>query len=101
VGIENPVHLLFIAVVALLVLGPKRLPDLARAVGKGVREFREAMSLGESESPPPSLPPPASPAVAPQPAQQQEPAPAPPPAPLPQSAAVQPPAPGQQQAPDE
>jgi len=47
-GIENPVHLLFIAVVALVVLGPKRLPELARALGKGMREFRQAMS-GESE----------------------------------------------------
>ncbi len=43
-GIENPVHLVFVAVVALLVLGPKRLPELARALGKGMREFREAMS---------------------------------------------------------
>jgi TatA/E family protein of Tat protein translocase len=46
-GIESPVHLLFIAAVALIVLGPKRLPELARALGKGMREFREAMS-GES-----------------------------------------------------
>jgi TatA/E family protein of Tat protein translocase len=44
VGIENPVHLLFIAAVALIVLGPKRLPDLARALGKGVREFRDALT---------------------------------------------------------
>jgi sec-independent protein translocase protein TatA len=51
-GLENPVHLLFIAAVALVVLGPRRLPDLAKALGKGVREFREAMSEGEdSESP--------------------------------------------------
>src|SRR3977135_3067847 len=46
-GIENPVHLLFIAIVALVVLGPKRLPELARALGKGMREFRQAMSGGE------------------------------------------------------
>ncbi|HWY91244.1 MAG TPA: twin-arginine translocase TatA/TatE family subunit [Solirubrobacteraceae bacterium] len=49
-GIENPVHLLFIAVVALLVLGPKRLPGLARALGHGIREFRDA--IGQGESPP-------------------------------------------------
>lgn len=48
-GIENPVHLLFIAAVALVVLGPRRLPELARALGKGMREFREAMS-GEREA---------------------------------------------------
>ena len=51
-GLENPVHLLFIAAVALVVLGPRRLPDLAKALGKGVREFRDAMSAGEDgESP--------------------------------------------------
>jgi TatA/E family protein of Tat protein translocase len=49
-GIENPVHLLFIAAVALIVLGPKRLPDLAKALGSGIREFREAMSAGEDEA---------------------------------------------------
>jgi TatA/E family protein of Tat protein translocase len=54
-GIENPVHLLFIAIVALVVLGPRRLPDLARALGKGVREFREA--IGQGEGTPPSDPP--------------------------------------------
>ena len=42
-GIENPVHLIFIGIVALLVLGPKRLPELARALGHGIREFREAV----------------------------------------------------------
>jgi TatA/E family protein of Tat protein translocase len=42
-GIESPVHLLFLAAVALVVLGPKRLPELARALGKGMREFREAL----------------------------------------------------------
>ena len=84
-GIENPVHLLFIAAVALIVLGPKRLPDLAKALGSGIREFRDAMSAGEDEAeaashaaataqapPPPAepgeLPAPASTAQAPPPA---------------------------------
>ena len=51
-GIENPVHLLFIAVVALVVLGPKRLPDLAKALGHGIREFREAVSMGATHEQP-------------------------------------------------
>jgi sec-independent protein translocase protein TatA len=60
-GIENPVHLLFIAAVALIVLGPRRLPELARSLGKGIREFREAMSngsvTGSSHTPaPPTVP---------------------------------------------
>lgn len=54
-GIENPVHLLFIAAVALLVLGPKRLPALARALGKGIREFRAALEHG-AEGPPEQAP---------------------------------------------
>jgi sec-independent protein translocase protein TatA len=51
VGIENPVHLLFIAAVALVVLGPRRLPDLAKALGHGIREFREAMDSGANDEP--------------------------------------------------
>jgi sec-independent protein translocase protein TatA len=43
-GIGNPVHLIFLAAIALIVLGPKRLPELARALGKGMQEFRESMS---------------------------------------------------------
>jgi TatA/E family protein of Tat protein translocase len=45
-GIESPIHLLFIGIVALIVLGPKRLPELARRLGEGVREFREAIDAG-------------------------------------------------------
>jgi sec-independent protein translocase protein TatA len=45
VGIDSPVHLLFIGAIALIVLGPKRLPEVARALGKGMREFREAMNM--------------------------------------------------------
>jgi TatA/E family protein of Tat protein translocase len=57
VGIESPVHLLFLGAVALIVLGPKRLPELARALGKGVREFRQALSLDpEPPEPPASRP---------------------------------------------
>jgi TatA/E family protein of Tat protein translocase len=51
-GIENPVHLLFIAAVALVVLGPKRLPELARSLGKGIREFRESISDGSATGAP-------------------------------------------------
>jgi TatA/E family protein of Tat protein translocase len=43
-GITNPVHLAFIAMIALIVLGPKRLPELAKSLGHGMREFRESLS---------------------------------------------------------
>lgn len=45
-GIENPVHLIFIAAIALIFLGPRRLPELAKALGHGIREFREAIGAG-------------------------------------------------------
>lgn len=64
-GIENPVHLLFIAAVALVVLGPKRLPELARSLGKGIREFRESINEG-SVTGAPHVPVPQSPPAAPE-----------------------------------
>jgi len=42
--IIQPTHLLFILVVALVFLGPKRLPEVGRSLGKGIRDFRSAMS---------------------------------------------------------
>lgn len=48
-NILQPTHLLLILVVALLVLGPKRLPEAGRALGKGLRDFRSAMSGDDLE----------------------------------------------------
>ncbi|HLI58548.1 MAG TPA: twin-arginine translocase TatA/TatE family subunit [Solirubrobacteraceae bacterium] len=42
--IFQPTHLLFVLVVALLVLGPKRLPEVGRTLGSGIRDFRNALS---------------------------------------------------------
>jgi sec-independent protein translocase protein TatA len=42
--ILQPTHLIFILLVALLVLGPKRLPEVGRALGKGIRDFRGAVA---------------------------------------------------------
>jgi sec-independent protein translocase protein TatA len=41
-GLENPVHLLFVLVIAALLLGPKRLPDAARSLGSGIRELKDS-----------------------------------------------------------
>jgi sec-independent protein translocase protein TatA len=46
--ILQPTHLLFVLVVALLVLGPKRLPEVGRALGDGIRDFKSAIS-GEND----------------------------------------------------
>jgi sec-independent protein translocase protein TatA len=48
--IMQPTHLLFVLVVALLVLGPKRLPEVGRQLGSGLRDFRAALSGERSET---------------------------------------------------
>jgi sec-independent protein translocase protein TatA len=40
----GPLELLVVLIIALVVLGPQRLPEVARSVGKGMREFRSAVS---------------------------------------------------------
>ena len=37
-------ELIVILIIALIVLGPKRLPEVGRSVGRGMREFRESLS---------------------------------------------------------
>jgi sec-independent protein translocase protein TatA len=78
VTLVSPTHLLFIGVIALIVLGPKRLPELARSLGHGLRELREGIEGVTHETtahepvpaspPPPPAPPPAPAPVAMQPA---------------------------------
>ena len=40
----GPRELIVVLVVALLVLGPKKLPEVGRSVGKGIREFKSSIS---------------------------------------------------------
>jgi sec-independent protein translocase protein TatA len=40
----GPMELIIVLVIALLVLGPKRLPEAGRSIGKGMREFKESLS---------------------------------------------------------
>jgi sec-independent protein translocase protein TatA len=42
--ILQPTHLLLILVVALLVLGPKRLPEATRSIGRGIHDFKSAVT---------------------------------------------------------
>jgi len=43
-------ELVVILIIALVVLGPKRLPDAGRSVGKGMREFKDALAGGSKDS---------------------------------------------------
>ncbi len=49
-GLENPFHILLILVVVLMVFGAKRLPELGRSLGSGMREFKDSIT-GKDEEP--------------------------------------------------
>ena len=42
-GLFQPMHLLVIFFIALLVFGPKKLPELGKSIGEGIRGFKEGM----------------------------------------------------------
>lgn len=48
-----PGHLIILAIVVLLVFGSKRLPDIARGVGEGMRGFRDGIAGVPDTTPPP------------------------------------------------
>ncbi len=45
----SPLEIMVLAVIALIVLGPQRLPEMARSVGRGMREFRAALSADRDD----------------------------------------------------
>jgi sec-independent protein translocase protein TatA len=49
-GLDNPIHLAFIVVILLLVFGARRLPEIGRSLGSGMREFKDSVS-GEAKQP--------------------------------------------------
>jgi sec-independent protein translocase protein TatA len=51
-GILEPTHLTLILFVALIVLGPKRLPEAGRSIGQGLKEFKSSISGVHGENPP-------------------------------------------------
>jgi len=54
-GLFQPMHLLVILIIALLVFGPKKLPELGKGLGDGIRSFKDAMR-GSHEDPPAQSP---------------------------------------------
>jgi sec-independent protein translocase protein TatA len=75
-GLLQPTHLIFLLILALLLFGAKRLPEIGRSLGVGMREFKDSVTGIQdatkidtnAELPPPAATPaptPAAPAVAP------------------------------------
>ena len=50
-GLFQPTHLLVIVGIALLVFGPKKLPELGQGLGEGIRGFKAAMKETVEEKP--------------------------------------------------
>ncbi len=50
-GLFQPMHLMVIAGLALLILGPKKLPELGKGLGESIRGFKSAMQGREEGSP--------------------------------------------------
>jgi sec-independent protein translocase protein TatA len=48
-SILQPTHLIIVLIVALMVLGPKRLPEAGRALGQGLKEFKSSVSGGPDD----------------------------------------------------
>jgi sec-independent protein translocase protein TatA len=92
-GLDNPLHIAFLVVILLLVFGAKRLPEIGRSLGSGMREFKSSVTgeastqqttlpAAQQPTPAPVAQPPAQPAAAqPAPAQPDV-APAAPPEPV-------------------
>jgi sec-independent protein translocase protein TatA len=89
-GLLQPTHLIFLLILALLLFGAKRLPEIGRSLGVGMREFKDSVTgvqeatkidTSRSELPPPQPVQEAAPAPAPAPVAAAAPAPAEAPAP--------------------
>jgi len=51
ISAPGPLELMVILVIALIVLGPQKLPEAARSVGKGMRELKESLTAEHDDEP--------------------------------------------------
>jgi sec-independent protein translocase protein TatA len=56
-GNIGPLEIIVVLIIALIVFGPKRLPELGRSLGKGIREFRGSLGGESGDDEPPASPP--------------------------------------------
>ena len=96
-GLDNPLHIAFLLIILLLVFGAKRLPEMGRSIGSGMREFKDSIS-GDStptltQSTQQQAQAPAQPVATQAPVPVQAPVATPPPAAVPEPSVAQPQAP--------
>lgn len=53
---DSPMHLLIVAIVVLVLFGGRKIPELMRGLGEGVRGFKEGMSGNPQQQQPPAPP---------------------------------------------
>jgi sec-independent protein translocase protein TatA len=49
-GLLQPTHLIFILLIVLILFGPGKLPELGKGLGKGIKEFKDALRTGATSS---------------------------------------------------
>ncbi len=92
-GLDNPLHIAFLVVILLLLFGAKRLPEIGRQLGSGMREFKDSVTGSQQNHQQAALPQATQVAAQPAPAPPAQAAPqpaAPAPAPVPGQAAAAP-----------
>jgi sec-independent protein translocase protein TatA len=58
-GWTSPTHIILLLLIALLLFGAKRLPEIGRSLGTGMREFKDSVTGNNAhENPPAQIPPP-------------------------------------------
>lgn len=50
-GLLQPMHLLFIFLIVLIVFGPGKLPELGKGLGRGIKEFKDALRSASDSTP--------------------------------------------------
>ncbi len=56
-GLDNPIHIAFLLILLLLVFGAKRLPEMGRSLGAGMRGFKDSISGEHFDAATPTTPP--------------------------------------------
>lgn len=54
IGLENPLHIAIVLIVVLMVFGAKRLPEMGKSLGEGMRGFKDSLSDKAPQLDPPA-----------------------------------------------